>query len=74
MACTTVIVVCGDINQKVEKFLQVLILLSVRSLLKSFITNKIRDSESDIIWLIAELAVDLIIIEGKISKEGNEEK
>ena len=74
MACTTAIVVFTDINIEVEKHIQALILLLIRSIFKSFITKKIRDSGSDVIWLIAELALDLRIIEGKISKEGNEEK
>ena len=75
MACATAIVVFTDINIEVEKHIQALILLLVRSIFKSFITKKIRDSGSDVIWLIAEeLALDLKIIEGKISKEGNEEK
>ena len=74
MACTTAIVVFTDINIEVEKHIQALILLLIRSIFKSFITKKIRDSGSDVIWLIAELALDLRIIEGKISKESNEEK
>ena len=74
MACATAIVLFTDINIEVEKHIQALILLLVRSIFKSFITKKIRDSGSDVIWLIAELALDLKIIEGKISKEGNEEK
>lgn len=74
MACATAIVVFTDINIEVEKHIQALILLLVRSILKSFITKKIRDSGSDVIWLIAELALDLRTIEGEISKEGNEEK
>ena len=74
MACITAIVVFTDINIEVEKHIQALILLLIRSIFKSFITKKIRDSGSDVIWLIAELALDLRIIEGKISKESNEEK
>ncbi|KIC99290.1 hypothetical protein PU00_20225 [Hafnia alvei] len=74
MACATAIVVLRDINKEAGKHIQVLILLLARSIFKSFITNKTRYSGSDVIWLIAELALDLRMIEGKISKEGNEEK
>ncbi len=55
MACATAIVVFTDINIEVEKHIQALILLLVRSIFKSFITKKIRDSGSDVIWLIADL-------------------
>ena len=44
MACATAIVVFTDINIEVEKHIQALILLLVRSIFKSFITKKIRDS------------------------------
>ena len=40
MACATAIVVFTDINIEVEKHIQALILLLVRSIFKSFITKK----------------------------------
>ena len=66
--CATAITVFRDINKEVEKYIQVLILLLVRSIFKSFITYKTSDSGSGAIRFIVELTLDLRMIRERNKK------